>query len=79
MPCQLSKQVSNLDPQDFGQQSQIQNRQVAFAPLDATDERAVKVALFTKLLLGQTASGPTFADSLSQFTQKFLVVEARHS
>lgn len=62
--------LGQADAQRVGDHAEVEDRYVALAALDGTDERAVKLALVRELGLGQTAGLAALADAVADFTEE---------
>lgn len=57
------EEIGEGDAQDAGEAAQVQDRQVALAPLDGADEGAVQLTAGAQLRLGQVAGPPLLAEA----------------
>ena len=57
-------------PELFGQQTKVQNRDIAFPSLDAADKGPVQLARIGELGLRQFSVGPQVANAVADVPQK---------
>jgi hypothetical protein len=75
----LLQQLGQGDAERLGDHSQVQDRDVPFAPFHGADEGPMQFATIAQLLLRQRSFFPLRPDPLAERAEELFVVEARHS